>query len=246
MIEIRSLSKKFAGHYALQDVTFSASRGERIALVGCNGAGKTTLLRILSTYLPATSGYGSIEGCDLLHDSNAIRKITGYLPENAPLYLDMHVAEYLKFRGRLRRMKRMHLNRRFHEVLAFCDLAPYRNATINSLSCGLRHRVGIADAMLHEPHLLLLDDPIASCDPYQAEKITELLASDTVCENRTLIFSSHLRETVQAVATRILFLDRGGICADTTDIACLNDNSLQSLFGKWQNADTPEMEVTGK
>ena len=246
MIEIRNLSKKFAGHYALQDVTFSASPGERIALVGRNGAGKTTLLRILSTYLPATSGYASIEGCDLLHESNAIREITGYLPENAPLYLDMRVAEYLKFRGRLRRMKRMHLNRRFHEVMSFCDLAPYRDATINSLSCGLRHRVGIADAILHEPQVLLLDDPIASCDPYQAEKITELLASDAVSANRTLIFTSHLRETVQAVATRIIFLERGNISADTTDIACLKDNSLQAMFGKWQNADTPEMEATGK
>ena len=196
MIEIRNLTKKFATHTALQDVTFSASAGERIAVVGSNGAGKTTLLRVLSTYLPATSGFVTIDENDLLYDSNAIRKITGYLPENAPLYLDMRVAEYLKFRGGLRRMKRLHLNRRFHEVMAFCDLAPYRNTTINSLSCGLRHRVGIADAILHEPTVLLLDDPTASCDPYQAEKITELLTSEKLCENRTLIFTTHSRETV--------------------------------------------------
>lgn len=246
MIEIRNLSKKFASHYALQDITFSASPGERIAVVGCNGAGKTTLLRILSTYLPATSGFVTIDENDLLYDSNAIRKITGYLPENAPLYLDMRVAEYLKFRGALRRMKRLHLNRRFHEVMAFCDLASYRNATINSLSSGLRHRVGIADAILHEPSVLLLDDPIASCDPNQAEKITELLASEKLCENRTLIFTTHSRETVQAIATRIIFLERGSVCADTTDIACLKDNTLQAMFGKWQNAKNTELEATHK
>lgn len=246
MIEVRNLTKKFASHYALQDITFSASPGERIALVGRNGAGKTTLLRVLSTYLPATSGFAMVEDCDLLYDSNAIRKITGYLPENAPLYLDMRVAEYLKFRGGLRRMKRMHLNRRFHEVMAICDLAPYRDEMISSLSCGLRHRVGIADAILHEPSILLLDDPIASCDPYQAEKITELLTSETLCANRTLIFTSHSRETVQAVATRIIFLDRGSVRADTTDIACLEDNSLQTMFGKWQNVNIPELEVKGQ
>ncbi len=244
MIEIRNLTKKFARHYALQNVTFSASSGERIAVVGCNGAGKSTLLKILSTYLPATSGFVTIDDNDLLYDSNAIRKITGYLPENAPLYLDMRVAEYLKFRGALRRMKRLHLNRRFHEVMAFCDLAPYRSAPINSLSFGLRRRVGIADAILHEPSVLLLDDPIASCDPYQTEKITEQLSSDKLCENRTLIFSSHSRETVQAVATRIIFLERGTVCADTTDIACLKDNTLQAMFEKWQNADSPELEAT--
>ncbi len=246
MIEIRNLTKLFAGHFALQDITFSASPGERIAVIGCNGAGKSTLLKILSTYLPATSGFVSIDENDLLYDSNAIRKITGYLPENAPLYLDMRVAEYLKFRGALRRMKRLHLNRRFHEVMAFCDLAPYRDDTINTLSYGLRHRVGIADAILHEPSVLLLDDPIASCDPYQAEKITGLLSSDKLCENRTLIFTTHSRETVQAIATRIIFLERGCVCADTTDIACLKNNTLQAMFGKWQNTNTPESEATDK
>lgn len=246
MIEIRNLTKKFADHYALQDVTFTASPGERIAIVGCNGAGKTTLLRVLSTFLSATSGFVTIDDNDLLYDSNAIRKITGYLPENAPLYLDMRVAEYLKFRGALRRMKRLHLNRRFHDVMAFCELAPYRNATINSLSYGLRRRVGIADAILNEPSILLLDDPIASCDPYQAEKITELLASEKLCENRTLLFTSHSRETVQAIATRIIFLERGSVCVDTPDIDCLKDNTLQAMFSTWQNAKTTEQEATEK
>lgn len=246
MIEIRQLSKTFAGLPALQDVSFSVSPGERVALIGCNGAGKTTLLRILATFLPATSGFASIFGHDLFSESEAVRAITGYLPENAPLYLDMRVEEYLKFRGKLRRMGIMHLHRRLHEVVAFCDLLPYRNATINSLSCGLRRRVGIADAILNEPKVLLLDDPLASCDPYQADKITDLLSSRDICADRTLIFTTHSRETVQAIASRILFLDRGRVCADTRDMACLKDNTLQAMFGKWQSPQESETEDTVK
>lgn len=235
MIETRSLSRQFNSSYALEDVTFRAAPGERIAIVGANGAGKTTLLRILATYLPATAGYASIGGLDLLHDSLAIRQMTGYLPENAPLYHDIRVVEYLKYRGRLRRMSRLHLNRRLHDVISFCDLSTYRNARIDTLSNGIRRRVGIADALLNEPRILLLDDPLVACDPYQAEKITEMLTSETLFADRTLIFTSHSRETVRAAATRLIFLDRGTICADTTDLTCLDGHSLQTLFGQWQN-----------
>ena len=236
MIETRSLSRTFNNHYALEDVTFCAAPGERIAIVGANGAGKTTLLRILATYLPATAGYATINGLDLLHDSLAIRKMIGYLPENAPLYPDIRVVEYLKYRGRLRRMNRLHLNRRLHDVISFCDLSTHRNARIETLSNGIRRRVGIADALLNEPRILLLDDPLVACDPYQAEKITEMLTSETLFADRTLIFTSHSRETVRAAATRLIFLDRGTICADTTDLTCLDGHSLQTLFGQWQNA----------
>lgn len=242
MIEIRQLSKTFAGRPVLQDVSFSAVPGDRVALIGCNGAGKTTLLRLLATFLPATSGFASVFGHDLFSESEAIREITGYLPENAPLYLDMRVEEYLRFRGKLRRMGGVHLHRRLHEVVAFCDLAPWRNATINALSCGLRRRVGIADAMLDEPKVLLLDDPLASCDPYQADKITRLLSSPEIGADRVLVFTTHSRETVQAIASRILFLDRGRVCADTPDIACLKESSLQAMFGIWQSPQEPEPE----
>lgn len=235
MIETRSLSRQFSSHYALEDVTFCAAPGERIAVVGANGAGKTTLLRILATYLPATSGHASIGGYDLLHDSLAIRQMIGYLPEHAPLYPDIRVAEYLKYRGRLRRMSRLHLNRRLHDVISFCDLNTHRNVRIDTLSSGTRRRVGIADALLNEPRILLLDDPLVACDPYQAEKITAMLTSETLFANRTLLFTSHSHETVRAAATRLIFLDRGTICADTTDLTCLDGHSLQTLFTHWQN-----------
>ncbi len=235
MIDTHRLTKTFGKTAALDHVTFRACAGERIALVGPNGAGKTTLLRILSTYLPATSGEATVCGCDLQGDTLAVRRMVGYLPEQAPLYPEMRVAEYLKFRGRLRRMSRLQINHRFHEVIAFCDLAACRNTRIGALSNGLRHRVGIADALLHEPQVLLLDDPLAACDPYQAEKMTELLASsDPGTGNRTLIFSSHSKDTIRAAATRILCLERGSLVADTTDVASLDTHSLSDRFLHWQ------------
>ena len=234
MIQIQQLTRDFGSHRVLQGVALDAAPGERIALVGGNGAGKTTLLRILATYLPATSGYATLAGHDVFADSAAVRAALGYLPENAPLYADMRVTEYLKFRGRLRRMGRLHLRRRLHEVIQLCDLAPLRNARISSLSNGFRRRVCIADAILHDPPVLLFDDPLAACDPDQADKLAETLVSPEVCAARTLLFTTHSRELVQAIATRILFLDRGKIAADVPGTDCLRNASLPMMFAEWR------------
>ena len=234
MIQIQQLTRNFGSNRVLQGVALDAAPGERIALTGGNGAGKTTLLRILATYLPATSGYATVAGHDVFADAAAVRASLGYLPENAPAYADMRVAEYLKFRGRLRRMGRLHLRRRLHEVIQLCDLAPLRNARIGSLSNGFRRRVCIADAILHEPAVLLLDDPLAACDPDQAEKLAEMLGAPEICASRTLLFTTHSRELVQAVATRILFLDRGKVAADIPGTDCLRNASLPAMFGQWR------------
>lgn len=234
MIQTQQLTRNFGSHRVLQDVAIDAVPGERIALVGANGAGKTTLLRILATYLPATSGYATVAGHDVFADAAAVRAAIGYLPENAPAYADMCVVEYLKFRGRLRRMGRLHLRRRLHEAIQLCDLAPLRNARIGSLSNGFRRRVCIADAILHEPVVLLLDDPLAACDPDQADKLTAMLASPEIGASRTLLFTTHSRELVQAVATRILFLDRGRIAADIVGVDCLRNASLPAMFAEWR------------
>ncbi|MGI5868815.1 MAG: ABC transporter ATP-binding protein [Kiritimatiellia bacterium] len=234
MIQVHELTRKFGSQSVLQGVALDAAPGERIALTGGNGAGKTTLLRILATYLPATSGYATVAGHDVFAEAAAVRASLGYLPEGAPAYADMRVAEYLKFRGRLRRMGRLNLRRRLHEVIQLCDLSALRNVRIGSLSNGIRRRVCIAEAILHEPPVLLLDDPLAACDPDQAEKLAEHLVSPEVCANRTLLFTTHSRALIQAVATRILFLDQGRIVADVPGTDCLRHASLQAMFAEWR------------
>ena len=176
MLDVQDLTRRFGRETALDGVSFSAEAGERIAVVGRNGAGKTTLLRVLSTFLPADSGRASVAGFDLFSQGGAVRSVVGYLPEGAPLDPDLRVAEYLRFRGRLRRMSGRHLRRRLHDVAAFCGLAPVLSTRIRALSAGQRHAVGLADAILHEPDILLFDDPLAAADAVQARAFAKLLA----------------------------------------------------------------------
>ena len=219
-VDAQNLSKRFGRTLAVDGATFRAEPGERVALVGRNGAGKTTLLRMLATFLPPTSGTASVSGFDLFSQSNAVREIVGYLPEGSPIEPEMGVVEYLRFRGRLRRMPRPRLRRRLHDVVAFCDLAPLRASPIRALSAGQRRAVGLADAILHEPDVLLLDDPLAALDPLQSHKLTTMLAAPEVSDGRVLIFATHDDALVRAVATRIIRLEHGRIAEDTRDVSC--------------------------
>ena len=219
-VDAQNLSKRFGRTLAVDGATFRAEPGERVALVGRNGAGKTTLLRMLATFLPPTSGAASVSGFDLFSQSNAVREIVGYLPEGSPIEPEMGVVEYLRFRGRLRRMPRPRLRRRLHDVVAFCDLAPLRASPIRALSAGQRRAVGLADAILHEPDVLLLDDPLAALDPLQSHKLTTMLAAPEVSDGRVLIFATHDDALVRAVATRIIRLEHGRIAEDTRDVSC--------------------------
>ena len=218
-IDVQQLTKRFGRALAVDGATFRADPGERVALVGRNGAGKTTLLRMLATFLPPTSGAASVSGFDLFAQSNAVREIVGYLPEGSPIDPEMGVVEYLRFRGRLRRMPRPRLRRRLHDVVAFCDLAPLRASPIRALSAGQRRAVGLADAILHEPDVLLLDDPLAALDPLQSRKLAAMLAAPEVSQDRVLLFATHDEALVRAVATRVIRLDHGRIAEDTRDVA---------------------------
>ena len=235
LLDVQDLTRRFGRETALDGVSFSAEAGERIAVVGRNGAGKTTLLRVLSTFLPADSGRASVAGFDLFSQGGAVRAVVGYLPEGAPLDPDLRVAEYLRFRGRLRRMSGRHLRRRLHDVAAFCGLAPVLNARIRALSAGQRHAVGLADAILHEPDVLLFDDPLAAADAVQARAFARLLASPEVSDGRLVLFSTHDAGLVRAVATRVLFLERGRLLADTTSIPLAG--SLADWFDRWSKSD---------
>lgn len=231
---MQHLCKRFGRTAAVDDATFRVDPGERVALVGRNGAGKTTLLRMLATFLPPTSGTAEVSGFDLFSRSNAVREVTGYLPEGCPLEPEMGVVEYLRFRGRLRRMPRPRLRRRLHDVVAFFDLAPLRTAPIRSLSAGQRRAVGIADAILHEPDVLLLDDPLADLDPVQARKIEAMVSSPEVSGGRVVVFSTHDAAFVRAAATRVICLDRGRVLADTRDPAEFTGAGLSELFDRWR------------
>lgn len=219
-IDVQQLTKRFGRALAVDGATFRADPGERVALVGRNGAGKTTLLRMLATFLPPTSGTASVSGFDLFAQSNAVREIVGYLPEGSPIDPEMGVVEYLRFRGRLRHMPRPRLRRRLHDVVAFCDLAPLRATPIRALSAGQRRAVGLADAILHEPDVLLLDDPLAALDPLQSHRLATMLVAPEVSQGRILLFATHDEELVRAVATRVIRLEHGRIAEDTRDVAC--------------------------
>ena len=241
-IDVRNLVKRFGRTVAVDGATFRADPGERVAVVGRNGAGKSTLLRMLATFLPPTSGTASVSGFDVFSQANAVRTVTGYLPEGAPLEPEMGVAEYLRFRGRLRRMPRPYLRRRLHDVVSFCDLAPLRTAPIRTLSAGRRRAVGLADAILHEPDVLLLDDPLAALDPVQGAKIASMLAAPEVSEGRVVLFSTHDAALVRAAATRIVCLEHGRVLADTRDLSVLAGSGLPDLFDRWRESAPPVPE----
>jgi len=231
ILEVQDLTRRFGRETAVDRVGFSADAGERIALVGRNGAGKTTLLRLLSTFLPADSGRATVAGFDLFSQAGAIRAVTGYLPEGAPLDPDMRVGEYLRFRGRLRRMPGRRLRRRVHDVAAFCGISTILLASVRTLSAGQRRAVALADAILHEPDILLLDDPLAGVDAVQSRAFSSLLAAPEVSEGRLVIFSTHDAGLVRAVATRVVSLERGRLVADTRRIPA--NGTLADWFESW-------------
>ena len=214
MIDARDLVRRFGGETALSGVTFAASAGERIAVVGRNGAGKTTLLRLLAAMIPADSGALAVAGLDVFRDPLGVKAAVGYLPEGAPLDPALGVASYLRFRGALRGMPRRRLRRRLHEVADFCDLARLLRLPIRALSAGQRRSVALADSILHDPRVLLLDDPLAALDPLQARKFAAMFSSPAVSAGRLVVFATHDVSLVRSAATRVLVLERGRLVGD--------------------------------
>src|SRR5438045_8740196 len=167
MIEVANLTKRYAGVTAVSNLSFSVTRGEIVGLLGPNGAGKSTTMRILSCYLPATSGTVRVAGLDVFTQSTEVRRRIGYMPENNPLHADMRVREYLKFRARLKGLTRKRSRERVDAVMEQCGLTDVARRIIGQLSKGYRQRVGLADALVHEPELIILDEPTIGLDPHQ-------------------------------------------------------------------------------
>jgi ABC-2 type transport system ATP-binding protein len=222
MIEVTNLTKRYARREAVADVTFTVGRGEIVGLLGPNGAGKSTILRILACYLPATSGTVRVAGFDVFFQSQEVRKRIGYMPENNPLLLEMRVREYLHFRARLKGLRFGRARERVRVVLEQCGLTHVSRSIIGQLSKGYRQRVGLADALVHDPELVILDEPTIGLDPHQIREVRRLIKD--LGRSHTILLSTHLLPEVEMTCSRILILHEGRmLAADTRE-------NLQSRF----------------
>ena len=214
MLEVKNLAKKFGSFHALKHVSFQVKRGEVFGFLGPNGAGKTTAMRIVTCYMPATDGVVMVSGFDTRTNDLEIRKKIGYLPENNPLYNDLTVEEYLKFVGEVRGLRGAKLGSRINDMFSLCGLTKMARRSVGKLSKGYRQRVGLAQAMLHDPELLILDEPMTGLDPNQIIEIRNLIKN--LGDKKTVIYCSHILTEVSATCSRILIINEGSIVASGT------------------------------
>lgn len=227
MIRVENLIKNYGGIVAVDDLSFNVAKGEIVGFLGPNGAGKTTTMRILACYMPASSGTVEIDGRDVFSQSLEVRQRIGYLPENVPLYTDMRVSEYLKYRGKLKGMHGKYLRTRMSDVVDMCELGDVKKRIISQLSKGFRQRIGLADALMHEPELLILDEPTIGLDPNQIRNIRNLIKH--LGGRHTILLSSHLLAEVEMTCERVLIINRGKIVASDTP-----ENLAGALKGNMQ------------
>jgi ABC-2 type transport system ATP-binding protein len=214
MIEVVNLTKRYAGRTALADISFRVGRGEIVGLLGDNGAGKSTTMRILSGFLPATSGTARVAGLDVFHDSAEVRRRIGYMPENNPLHNEMRVREYLRFRARLKGLSYKRTRERVNTVMEQCSLTEVSKRIIGQLSKGYKQRVGLADALVHEPDLIILDEPTIGLDPHQIRAVRQLIKS--LAGLHTVLISTHILPEAEMTCNRMMIMLRGRILASDT------------------------------
>ncbi len=229
MIRVENLTKRFAGLTALKGVSFEVKRGEIVGFLGPNGAGKSTTMRILTGFLPATAGRVAVSGVDVFEDSLEVRRHIGYMPENNPLYVDMRVREYLKFRAKLKGVGCADRKERIDDVLEMCGITDVRHRIIGQLSKGYRQRVGLADALLGEPDLLILDEPTIGLDPVQVRQVRQLIKD--LGKQHTILLSTHILSEVEMTCNRVIIIHHGKV---------LISNTLANLI-----KPTIEVEVRG-
>jgi len=216
MIEVHHLTKRYGGHTAVDNVSFSVAQGEIVGLLGPNGAGKSTTMRVLACFMPASSGSVRVAGLDVFRDADEVRRRTGYMPENNPLYTDMRVREYLKFRARLKGLSVGQSRERVDIVTEECGLTDVSRKIIGTLSKGYRQRVGLADALVHEPDLIILDEPTIGLDPHQVRSVRQLIKN--LSPRHTVLISSHALFEIEKTCQKVVILHEGKVlAADTTD-----------------------------
>src|SRR5476649_454250 len=228
MIEVENLSKTYSGFRAVQGISFHVNKGEIVGFLGPNGAGKSTTMKVLAGYLPPTDGKIRIAGYDVVTESIEVRKRIGYMPENVPLYTDMRVNEFLRFRAELKKVARRKIRERVETVKELCSLKDVENKIIGTLSKGYRQRVGLADALVHDPDLLILDEPTIGLDPNQIRTVRELIRN--LAKKRTVLISTHILPEVEMMCSRVVVIHRGTIRAsDTAENLMKNHRSVGEL-----------------
>ncbi len=227
-ISVKNISKFYGEQKALNHISFDIKKGEIVGFLGPNGAGKSTLMKILTTYLLPDGGEAFVNGFNVNTQQKQVQKSLGYLPENNPLYLDMYVREYLLFNAEIYKVGAS----RVEEIIDKTGLSPEAHKKIGHLSKGYKQRVGLANALLHHPEVLLLDEPTTGLDPNQLKEIRALIKSIAQEEGKTVLFSTHILQEVEAICDRVIIINKGNIVYDDTLQNVLKDKNIEDLFGE--------------
>ncbi len=212
MINVQNITKNYGPFQALKTISFQVDKGQIVGFLGPNGAGKTTTMRILTCFMPASSGRVNIAGYDVFKESREVRKRIGYLPENVPLYPEMTVTKYLRYMAKIRSVARQNIKSQLDDAIEACGLTERRHQIIGQLSRGFRQRVGLAQALIHAPDVLILDEPTSGLDPRQIVEIRELIK--TLGKERTILFSTHILPEASMTCERLIIISRGEITGD--------------------------------
>jgi ABC-2 type transport system ATP-binding protein len=234
MIKVEGLTKRYARHVAVKNISFEVAKGEIVGFLGKNGAGKTTTMRVLTCFLPPTAGKASVAGFDVLEQPLEVKKRIGYLPENPPVYPEMDVASYLTFVAKLKRIPAGDIAKRVDEVCDRCAIASVKHTIIGKLSKGYRQRVGLAQAIIHNPPVLILDEPTSGLDPEQQREARQLIAS--LSGDHTIILSTHILSEVEHSCSKVVIINNGSIVAV---------DSVANLHNRRGTAETVRIEVAG-
>lgn len=226
-VKIEHITKLYGAQKALDDVSFEVSNGEVVGFLGPNGAGKSTMMKIICCYIPQNSGSVTVHGFDTVEQSLEVRKRVGYLPEHNPLYLDMYVREYLSFIAKLHLKGKM-VNDRVKQMIDLTGLGPEQHKKIGALSKGYRQRVGLAQAMIHDPGVLILDEPTSGLDPNQLIEIRNLIR--TIGREKTVILSTHIMQEVEAICSRVIIINNGVIVADDPASVIQQKMAIELIF----------------
>jgi ABC-2 type transport system ATP-binding protein len=238
-LKIQNLTKLYGEQKAVDNISFDVTAGEIVGFLGPNGAGKSTTMKIATTYLPPTEGVVTVGGYDVLSQPGEVKKIIGYLPEHNPLYLDMYVREYLRFVAKVYGMGKS-VTPRVDEMIEKCGLTLEAHKKIEALSKGYRQRVGIAQALIHDPQVLILDEPTTGLDPNQILEIRKLIRE--VAINKTVIFSTHIMQEVQALCDRVILINKGKIVADNLLSAMLNkQGESKTVIAEFETNVDPQL-----